>query len=198
MDNPHSAKVAFTVQNPNGDAKWAEVLPAFWTKEPGDAALDLARDQLPLPKGRFWRTFCDPACSEPLNSRPNRQVQPPFRRHLIPCEKPACRRPIQTALGQIAIRIGHHQPRLVQAVTANVQTCTGVSFERLLLLQFRACLAGRRRKTCTGVSSERCRPKLRSSSRCENLDRHNDCVISVLPLDHLKKAPEILKILVSA
>ena len=118
MDNPHSAKVAFTVQNPNGDAKWAEVLPAFWTKEPGDAALDLARDQLPLPKGRFWRTFCDPACSEPLNSRPNRQVQPPFRRHLIPCEKPTCRRPIQTALGQIAIRIGHHQPRLVQAVTA--------------------------------------------------------------------------------
>ena len=75
---------------------------------------------------------------------------------------------------------------------------TGVSFEPLLLLQFPACLAGRRRKTCTGVSSERCRPNLGSSPRRGNMHRHNVCAISVLPLDHLKKAPENLEILVFA
>ena len=81
---------------------------------------------------------------------------------------------------------------------SNAHSCTGVSFEPLLLWQFRACLAGRWRKTCTGVSSERWRPNLRSSPRRGNMHRHNVCAISVLPLDHLKKRPEILKIKVLA
>ena len=81
---------------------------------------------------------------------------------------------------------------------SNVQSCTGVSFEPLLLLHFRACLAGHRRKICTGVSSERCRPRLRSSPRRENMNRHNVYAISVLPLNHLKETAENLEIVVFA